>query len=113
MDERRVQVMDVSWQSPEKGYHCFEALVDGQAAVVHVAEDIAFDFLGGWTPDTAKCLDILRLHRADLAKALERKLPRILRCTGQTALLLTWEDSPTSPLVERDHGDRKPQPAYA
>ena len=49
-------------------------MVDGEASELHVAEDVAFDLLGAFTMSAEKCLRILRLHRSDLARNLERKL---------------------------------------
>jgi hypothetical protein len=57
-----------------KSVYCFEVTVDGEASELHVAEDVAFDLLGAFTMNDEKCLEILRLHRSDLARNLERKL---------------------------------------
>lgn len=70
----RVTLSGRSWSANGKGVYCFQALVDGEPAELRVAEEVAFDFLGAWTPSREKCLDILRLHRTELATCLERIL---------------------------------------
>jgi hypothetical protein len=73
----RVSLEARSWAIADEGLYSFEATVDGKAAEVRIAEDVAFDRLGAWTMSREKCLDILRLHRAGLAKSLERKLQAV------------------------------------
>lgn len=70
----RVKVQGRSWKLRGKGVYCFEMTVDGEASELRIAEDVAFDLLGAFTTSGEKCLEILRLHRSDLAKNLERKL---------------------------------------
>jgi hypothetical protein len=70
----RVTLVGRSWHAVEPGVYCFQAVVDGEPAELRVDEEIAFEFLGAWTQSAEQCLDILRLHRADLARGLERIL---------------------------------------
>jgi hypothetical protein len=70
----RVKVHGRSWKLKNKGVYCFEITVDGEASELRVAEDVAFDLLGAFTMSDEKCLEILRLHRSDLARNLDRKL---------------------------------------
>jgi len=70
----RVKVHGRSWKLKNKGVYCFEITVDGEASELRVAEDVAFDLLGAFTMSDEKCLEILRLHRSDLARSLDRKL---------------------------------------
>lgn len=90
-DLRRVTVVGRSWESHTQGVYCFEATVDGVPVELEVGEEVAFDFLQAWTPSAAKCLEILRLHRADLAQALELKI-RHGRTVGDQRWSLTWRD---------------------
>jgi hypothetical protein len=62
------------WTSIEKGFYNFEATVDGKPSQLRVSEEVAFDLLGAWTLSQALCLDILRLHRSELAENLALKL---------------------------------------
>lgn len=71
---QQVHVHGRSWKLVIKSVYCFEVTVDGEPSELHVAEEIAFDLLGAFTMNDEKCLQILRLHRSDLAKNLERKL---------------------------------------
>jgi hypothetical protein len=76
----RVTIEGRSWIGAENGVYGFEAYVDGEQTELRVSEDVAFDLLGTWTLSRGTCLDILRLHRTDLAQNLERKL----RLSNQT-----------------------------
>ncbi|MDQ7250718.1 hypothetical protein [Dongia sedimenti] len=107
----RVGLAGRSWESSEPGFFCFEAAIDGEPTIVHVSEQVAFDYLGAWTPDTAKCLAILRLHRADLARLAERKLkssgPRL---RSSACLRLTWRDTNRAAIEETLPARRNDQP---
>jgi hypothetical protein len=96
----RVVIAGRSWESHEAGLYCFEATLDGQPTEVHVSEDVAFDFLKAWTPDSAKCLEILRLHRADLARLLERKIRDRHRPGPNGFHVLTWRDTNAAAVEE-------------
>ena len=95
---RRVAVVGRSWESHEPGFYCFEAAIDGQPTELHVSEEVAFDFLKAWTPNSAKCLEILRLHRTDLARLLERKLRARAQPGPGGFYILTWGDLTTEDL---------------
>jgi hypothetical protein len=97
----RVVVAGRSWESHESGIYCFEAAIDGQPTEVHVSEEVAFDFLKAWTPNSGKCLEILRLHRADLAQLLERKIRDRHRSGPNGYYLLTWRDTNAAALEEQ------------
>jgi hypothetical protein len=88
----RATVAGRSWESTKPGIFCFEATIDGQPTELHVSEDVAFDFLKAWTPSSAKCLEILRLHRQDLARMLEQKIRARRRRGPGGFYLLTWRD---------------------
>ena len=90
---RRVTVAGRSWESREAGLYCFEATIDGEPTEIHVSEEVAFNFRNAWTPNTGKCLEILRLHRADLARMLEWKLHARHRPSHRGSHLITWRDS--------------------
>lgn len=113
---RRVTVIGRSWQSHEPGFYCFEAAIDGQPTELHVSEEIAFDFLKAWTPNSAKCLEILRLHRADLARLLERKIRARGRPGPAGFHVLTWGDLTGDDLrangvhLETLEADAEPEP---
>ena len=114
---RRVAVVGCSWESHEPGFYCFEAAIDGQPTELHVSEEVAFDFLKAWTPSSAKCLEILRLHRADLARLLERKLSARGRPGPSGFHVLTWGDLTIDDLrmsgihIETVEPDVRPDPA--
>jgi hypothetical protein len=95
-----VMVEGPSWEGAERGLYCFEVFVDGVRGQLHVQEELAFDFLGAWTLSAATCLDILRLHRAELAQALARKL----KAGGSPRnghYLLAWQDLEPGRLASR------------
>lgn len=95
-----VMVEGPSWEGVERGMYCFEVFVDGVRGQLHVEEDLAFDFLGAWTLSAATCLDILRLHRAELGQALARKL----KAGGNLQnghYLLGWQDLMPGRLASR------------
>jgi hypothetical protein len=96
-----------SWFA-EKGLYAFEATVDGEAAEVHVSEDIAFDLLGVSNASNAKCLDVLRLHRAALATNLQRKLDAVGHPDDRGFYFLTLHDiERTNPIVrDQEREDR-------
>lgn len=98
----RVSLEGESWAIADQGLYCFKATVDGEAAEVRVAEEVAFDRLGAWTMSSEKCLDILRLHRADLAKNLERKLQAIGFPHARGLYFLALRDIERTNPVERD-----------
>jgi len=75
-DMGRVSVSGRSGESGTAGLYWFEATVDGLPIELHVCEDVAFDLLQAWTPSHPKCLEILRVHRGELARALEQKIRR-------------------------------------
>lgn len=98
-----------SWASTAQGLYCFEATINGEARELHVSEDVAFDLLGAWTFSREKCLDILRLHRADLAKNLERKLRGVFHPGDKSHCLLTLPDIQRTHPAARDR-QRAEQP---
>jgi hypothetical protein len=80
-----------SWEGAELGMYCFEVFVNGVRGQLHIQEELALDFRGAGTLSAATCLDILRLHRVELAEALARKL----KGGGDTEsghYLLAWQD---------------------
>jgi hypothetical protein len=94
-----------SWIGSERGVYCFEVNVNGVQGELRIQEELAFDFLGAWTFNPKTCLDILRLHRAELAQALALKLKNPLG-TGNGPYLLTWRDLNPGPLASRlQHGN--------
>jgi len=107
----RVKLDGRSWCASNQGVYCFEAQVDGEPAELRVAEDIAFDLLGAWTRSEEKCLDILRLHRAELAKSLERILHVVGDRDHNGHYLLTLKDIERKGAVARDAArTRQPDP---
>lgn len=90
-----------SWGGIEKGFYNFEATVDGKPSLLRVSEEVAFDFLGAWTRSRTLCLEILRLHRGDLAETLARKL-RLGARTAEIGLYsLTLRDMERIPATHR------------
>ncbi len=88
-----------SWEGAERGMYCFEVFVNGVRGQLHIQEELAFDFLGAGTLSAA-CLDILRLHRVELAEALARKLKGGgLSKSGH--YLLAWQDLVPGRLASR------------
>jgi hypothetical protein len=69
-----VVVEGPSCEGAERGTYCFEVFVNGVRGQLQVQEELAFDLVGAWTLSAQTGLDILRLHRAELARALARKL---------------------------------------
>jgi hypothetical protein len=98
----RVKLDGRSWHASDAAVYCFEALVDGEPAELRVAEEIAFDLLGAWTRSEEKCLDILRLHRAELAKSLERILHVVGDHDHNGHYLLTLKDIARKGTLARD-----------
>jgi hypothetical protein len=86
-----VTVEGRSWESMQRGIYCFEVSVNGVLGELQVQEDLAFDLLGAWTLSARTCLDILRLHRGELAEALTRKLGHA-GVFQAGPYLLTWQD---------------------
>jgi hypothetical protein len=80
-----------SCKTTEPGVFSFEATVDGEPVELRVTEHVAFDFLRAWTIDREKCFDILRLHRRELARSLERKLEGSHEPLARS-YLLDWRD---------------------
>jgi hypothetical protein len=97
-----------SWGA-DKGLYCFEATVDGEPTELRISEDVAFDLLGAWTMSREKCLEILRRHRADLARNLERKLRAVGPPEGHNGYFLTLRDVERTNPAARD-GARGPRP---
>jgi hypothetical protein len=93
----RVKLEGRSWKIIDKGVYCFEVTVDGQVSELRIMEDVAFDLLGAFTMSGEKCLEILRLHRAELAKNLERKLNSVGFPGDKTFHFLSLND------IERTH----------
>lgn len=80
-----------SWEGAELGMYCFEVFVNGVRGQLEIQEELALDFRGAGTLSAATCLDILRLHRVELAEALARKL----KSGGNSKsghYLLAWQD---------------------
>jgi hypothetical protein len=98
----RVSLEGRSWAMADVGLYSFEALVDGKGAEVRIAEEIAFDWLGAWTMSRQTCLEILQLHRADLAKSLERKLLAIGFPDPRGLYFLNLDDIERQNPVQRD-----------
>jgi hypothetical protein len=98
----RVSVEGRSWHAADEDFYCFDAVVDGKGTELRVAEDVAFDLLGAWTRSQEKCLNILRLHRADLAKNLEHKISAVGYVKGSDFHLLTLRDIERTNPVARD-----------
>jgi hypothetical protein len=98
----RVKLDGRSWFASGQGVYCFDAIVDGEPAELRVAEDVAFDLLGTWTHSEEKCLDILRLHRAELAKSLERILHVVGDRDHNGHYLLRLEDIERKSALARD-----------
>ena len=98
----RVKLEGGSWAGADCGLYCFEATIDGEKAELRVTEDVAFDLLGAWTMSHTKCLEILRLHRADLAKNLERKLLTLGFTDNGNLHFLDLGDIERTHPVERD-----------
>jgi hypothetical protein len=73
----RVKLQGRSWKILDQGLYCFEATVDGEASEVRITEEVAFDLLGAFTVSSDKCLEVLRRHRTELARNLERKLTAV------------------------------------
>jgi len=105
----RVTVAGRSWESPEQGFYCFEAAVDGNPTILHVSEHVAFDLLGAWTADHRKCLEILRSNRPHLAKMLEAKIKGRIAIPDSACHRLEWRDahrySARQPGTDPSHGD--------
>jgi hypothetical protein len=95
-----VVIEGTSWEGAERGMYCFEVFVNGVRGQLHVQEDLAFDLLGAWTLSAKTCLNILRLHRAELAKALERKL-KSGGASRDGRYLLGWQDLQPGRLASR------------
>jgi hypothetical protein len=98
----RVMVEGRSWDIVEKGQYGFEATVDGEPTELRITEDVAFDLLGARTMSRQKCLDILRLHRADLAKNLERMLRAVGHPDDHALYFLTLYDIERTNPAARD-----------
>ena len=108
----RVKLDGRSWYASDQAAYCFDALVDGEPAELRVAEEIAFDLLGAWTRSEEKCLDILRLHRAELAKSLERILHGVGDHDHNGHYLLTLKDIERKGALARDAArTKRPDPA--
>jgi hypothetical protein len=108
----RVKLSGRSWCASNQGVYCFDAIVDGEPAELRVAEDVAFDLLGAWTRSEEKCLDILRLHRAELAKSLERILHGVGGRDHNGHYLLTLADIERKSALARDESrTKRPDPA--
>jgi hypothetical protein len=95
-----VTIEGASWEGSQRGSYCFEVFVDGARGELHVQEDLAFDILGAWTLSAQTALDILRLHRAELAQALARKLTRG-RGSKEGHYFLVWQDLEPGRLASR------------
>jgi hypothetical protein len=98
----RVSVEGRSWDIVEQGQYGFEATVDGEPTELRISEDVAYDLLGARTTSRQKCLDILRLHRADLARNLERKLRAVGHPDNHGLYFLTLHDIERTNPAERD-----------
>lgn len=95
-----VVVEGPSWEGAERGVYGFEVFVNGVRGQLYIQEDLVFDFLGAWTLSARTGLDILRLHRAELAQALTRKLKRG-GGPENGHYLLDWQDLEPGRLASR------------
>jgi hypothetical protein len=98
----RVKLQGRSWKIIDKGIYCFEVTVDGEVSELRIMEDVAFDLLGAFTMSGDKCLEILRLHRSELAKNLERKLHAVGFPGDRTMHVLSLNDIERTHPVARD-----------
>ena len=100
-----VAIEGQSWGGIEQGFYNFEATVNGKPCQIRVSEEVAFDFLGGWTRSQMVCLDILRSHRSALAENLARKLRVGGRNVDSGLYSLTLRDLERFPALSKKRGN--------